>query len=386
MQYREFGKTGKRLSVLGFGGMRFPINDGNYASIDEEKSTEMIKYAVESGVNLIDTAYPYHGTGMANPGQSELFIGRVMKEHGFRDKVYLSTKLPSWLIDSREKMDEILDHQLERLQTDCIDFYLVHGLNKHLWENLVSHGLFEFLDSIKKSMKVKHVGFSFHDDLGTFKKITDAYDWEFCLIQYNYLDVNFQAGEEGIKYAFDKDMGIMIMEPLRGGSLVQGLPSEITDLYTNSEHKRTPVEWALQWLWNQPEVGTVLSGMSELKHVVDNVKYAGRSSPNSFTDDDSKIMDKAQEIFRSRIKVNCTKCGYCMPCPAGVNIPECFSLYNAASLINNTKHSSLIYATFSDSEKATACVECGECESHCPQSIKIIDELKNVTKLLDKPK
>jgi predicted aldo/keto reductase-like oxidoreductase len=378
MQYRKLKNTGEKVSVLGFGAMRLPIIDGDTTKIDEPKATEMIRHAIDSGINYVDTAWPYHGSGMGNPGMSEPFVGKVLKD-GYREKVFLATKLPTWLVDSREKMDELLNLQLERLQTDYIDFYLVHTLNKKTWANVQQLGIIDFLEKAKADGKIKHIGFSFHDDPETFKKIVDDYEWEFCQIQYNYLDTDYQAGKEGLHYAYEKGLDIIIMEPLRGGSLVNNLPPEIEELYKNASTQRSAVDWALSWLWNQKEVGTVLSGMSDMAQLVDNIQIADRGIVDSFTDQENTIMDKVQSIFKSKMKIDCTKCRYCMPCPAGVEIPEIFSVYNKGHIMGNIDSAKFMYnALFNEKTNTLACIECGKCESHCPQGIEIIKNLKVV--------
>ncbi|OCA97586.1 aldo/keto reductase [Clostridium beijerinckii] len=380
MLYRGFGKTNEKVSVLGFGCMRLPIIDGDTTKIDEEKATKMIRHAINEGVNYIDTAYPYHGTGMGNGGESEPFVGRALKD-GYREKVNLATKLPSWAIKTREDMDKYLNEQLERLQTDRIDFYLVHALNKGSWENLKKLGIDEFLNSAIKDGRIRYAGFSFHDKLEVFKEIVDYYDWSFCQIQYNYLDEDFQAGTEGLKYAADRGLGVVIMEPLRGGKIVRNLPDVVTDTFDKAEIKRSPAEWALRWVWNHPEVSVVLSGMNVMDNVTENIRVAGEALPNSLTEKELEIMENVKKAFKERIKVNCTACEYCMPCPAGVNIPKNFTLYNEYNIFvtpATEKELKERYNGVASSERADKCVECGKCESHCPQAIKIRQELKNV--------
>ncbi|MCI1478723.1 MAG: aldo/keto reductase [Clostridium beijerinckii] len=380
MLYRGFGKTNEKVSVLGFGCMRLPIIDGDTTKIDEEKATKMIRHAINEGVNYIDTAYPYHGTGMGNGGESEPFVGRALKG-GYREKVNLATKLPSWAIKTREDMDKYLNEQLERLQIDRIDFYLVHALNKGSWENLKKLGIDEFLNSAIKDGRIRYAGFSFHDKLEVFKEIVDYYDWSFCQIQYNYLDEEFQAGTEGLKYAADRGLGVVIMEPLRGGKIVRNLPDVVTDTFDKAEIKRSPAEWALRWVWNHPEVSVVLSGMNVMDNVTENIRVAGEALPNSLTEKELEIMDNVKKAFKERIKVNCTACEYCMPCPAGVNIPKNFTLYNEYNIFvtpATEKELKERYNGVASSERADKCVECGKCESHCPQAIKIRQELKNV--------
>jgi predicted aldo/keto reductase-like oxidoreductase len=384
MLYRKLGKTNEKVSALGFGCMRLPVIDGDVTKIDEEKAIEMIHHTIDGGVNYIDTAYPYHGTGMASGGESEPFVGRALKD-GYREKVNLATKLPSWLIKTREDMDKYLNEQLERLQTDKIDFYLVHALNRGVWENLKKLGIDEFLNSAIKDGRIRYAGFSFHDDLDVFKEIVDYYDWSFCQIQYNYLDENFQAGTEGLKYAADKGLGVVIMEPLRGGKLVRDLPEAVTNAMEKAEIKKSPVEWALRWVWNHPEVSVVLSGMNVMEHINENLRIASVALPNSLTEEESEIMDAVKRAYSARTKVNCTGCQYCMPCPAGVNIPKNFTQYNQYHMLVTPQTEAELkghYNFFVDeSEKSDKCVECGKCEGHCPQGIKIRQELKNVKKL-----
>lgn len=378
MLYREFGKTGEKVSILGFGCMRFPTLNGDVKQIDEIKATEMIRYAIDNGVNYIDTAYPYHG------GMSEPFVAKVLKD-GYREKVYLATKLPSWLIKTREDMDKYLNEQLERLETEYIDFYLLHTLEKSSWDNLMKNEVLEFLEKAKKNGKIKHIGFSFHDKLEVFKEIVDAYDWEFCQIQLNFLDEDYQAGLEGLKYATDKNIGMVIMEPLRGGKLANNIPDDIMNIWDRNSVKRTPVEWALRYIWNHPEVNVVLSGMSEMDHVVENLRIANEAEANSLKPEEKNLIDEVKEMYLSRIKVNCTDCKYCMPCPAGVNIPRCFSLFNDGYMFNQIENYRNSYNKFvKDENKASMCVECGKCEEVCPQHIKIRDMLHEVVEIFEK--
>jgi len=381
--YRTLGKTNEKVSALGFGCMRLPIIDGDTTKIDEEEAIKMIRHAIDEGVNYVDTAYPYHGTGMGTGGQSEPFVGRALKD-GYREKVKLATKLPSWLIKNREDMDKYLNEQLERLQTDTIDFYLVHALGTGTWENLKKLGISEFLDAAIKDGRIKYAGFSFHDKLGVFKEIVDYYDWSFCQIQYNYLDENFQAGKEGLLYAAARGLGAVIMEPLRGGKIVKNLPETVMSAFAKADTQRTPAEWALKWIWNHPEVSVVLSGMNMMDDVKENISIASEALPHSLTEKELEIMNTVKNVFNERIKVNCTACEYCMPCPVGVNIPKNFTYYNEYSLFvtpETEKSLKSIYSVVSEKERADKCVECGKCESHCPQAIKIRQELKNVTAL-----
>ncbi|WP_296558657.1 aldo/keto reductase [uncultured Acetobacterium sp.] len=383
MLYRKLGKTNEEVSVLGFGCMRLPVVDGVQSHIDDEKAVKMLRYAIDNGVNYIDTAYPYHGIGFHKAGESEPFVARALRD-GYRERVKIATKLPSWLIQSRADMDRILNEQLNRLETDTIDFYLLHGLNRGFWQNLKNLGALEFLDQAIKDGKIKHAGFSFHDDYDLFVEIVDAYDWSFCQIQYNYLDENYQAGKKGLEYAASKGLGIIIMEPIRGGALVNKLPQEVLAAWNQAPIKRTPVQWALRWVMNHPEVSVVLSGMTTMEQVIDNLSTANEGAANSLSTEEQALVDFARITIMAKMKVNCTNCRYCMPCPSGVDIPGHFSLYNNAYLFDTLEKAKSLYATmFPKDAKASNCVECRKCEAHCPQNIAIIQELKNVREALE---
>ncbi|WP_270505915.1 aldo/keto reductase [Paraclostridium sordellii] len=371
MRYREFGSTGEKISILGFGCMRFPQTDGK---INEDETLKMVRYAIDSGVNYIDTAYPYHG------GESELVVGRILKD-GYREKVNLATKLPSWNIKSRDDMDKYLNEQLKKLQTNYIDFYLVHALDEELWDNLVKNGIFDFLDEIKRNKKVRYIGFSFHDKYEVFEKIIDDYDWDFTQIQYNYIDKEYQAGTKGLEYAYKKGLGIVIMEPLRGGKLVNNLSDDIKDIIKFANTQKSPTKWAFKFLYNKSEIGVVLSGMSTMEQVIENIKICDEEGKaNSMTTDEKKIIDNLGEKFKSKIKVDCTACKYCIPCPRGVNIPGCFEALNNASMFDDVESVKInMYKFIEENESdASMCIECGKCEAMCPQHINIIDKLKEV--------
>ena len=374
MLYREFGKTHEMVSILGFGCMRLPLLEGGDASkIDEKVAIELVHHAIDNGVNYIDTAYPYHGTGMSKGGQSEPFVAKALK-NGYREKVKLATKLPSWLIKTSEDMDKYLNEQLKRLETDSIDFYLVHAINRQMWSTLKEAGISEFLDRAIKDGRIKYAGFSFHDKLDLFKEVVDYYEWSFCQIQYNYLDEEFQAGAEGLDYAAQRGLGIVIMEPLRGGKLASNLPEDVQNTFDQADVKRTPANWALRWVWNRPEVAVILSGMTTLDQVIENLNTANEAEV-SLTAKDIEVIDQAKAIFKEKIKINCTACGYCMPCPVGVDIPTCFSMYNNHHMFGKEEAYNIRLAP---KQKASNCEECGRCETHCPQGILIREELKNV--------
>lgn len=382
MLYRTFGKTNEAVSVLGFGCMRLPTIGSDPTNIDEEKAIPMIRYAIDAGVNYVDTAYPYHGTGFTHGGASEPFVAKALKD-GYRERVKLATKLPSWLIKTREDMDRYLNEQLDRLETSYIDFYLVHSLNAGTWPVLKEAGIRDFLNQALKDGRIKHAGFSFHDQVGLFKEIVDYYDWSFCQIQYNYLDEDYQAGKEGLKYAAAKGLGITIMEPLRGGNLAN-IPQAANDILSQADISRSPAEWALRWVWNHPEVSVVLSGMTTMEQVVENVKVADDALTLSLTAKELELVDDVKNLFQERIRVNCTACSYCMPCPEGIHIPNCFSMYNDHWVFDGTPAAKQRYQIISKlGAPASKCVECGKCESHCPQSIPIREQLKHVSALFE---
>jgi uncharacterized protein len=365
MRYRTFGKTGKSVSVLGFGCMRLPTLDGTPDRIDEERATNMLRTAIDRGVNYVDTAYPYH------EGASEPFVGRALSG-GYREKTFLATKLPSWLIEGRDDFDRYLDEQLERLRTDRIDFYLAHALNAAYWEKLKANGLFDFMDAARADGRIGHAGFSFHDELPLFREIADARDWEFCLIQYNLLDVEFQAGTAGLEYAAEKGMGVAVMEPIRGGKLVDAVPPPAREVWAEAPIRRTPAEWALRFVWDRPEVGVVLSGMGEMAQLEENLRIAEAAEPGSLTAGEHALIDRVREIYRERMRVACTRCRYCVPCPRGVDIPKILHYLNEWAMFDDLDAAAMRYNVFvKEGERASRCEGCGECEEACPQGLPV---------------
>jgi len=366
------------VSILGFGAMRLPLVGGTEKptdsfdparTIDEEETARMIEYAIRYGVNYFDAAYNYHG------GKSEVVLGKILKPH--RDRVIIATKLPVFLVKERGDFDRFLDEQLRRLQTPCLDFYLLHGLNAKTWESSKGMDVLPFLDRAKSGGRVRHVGFSFHDTLAVFKEIADAYDWTMCQIQYNYLDEQYQAGKEGLKYAASRGIGVAVMEPLRGGKLAR-VPPTVERLLDSSVEKRRPAEWGLRWAWNHSEVATVLSGMSTLDQVQENIRFAEEGRADSLSADDLAIVRRARKAYRRLLKVDCTGCAYCMPCSSDVNIPMNFSLYNDVMTFSDPTGVMVYNAFMLPEQRASACVDCGECEEKCPQHIPIREELKKV--------
>ena len=383
MLYRKMPKNGDELSILGFGCMRLPVKEDG--SIDEERATKQVRYAIDHGVNYVDTAWPYHG------GQSELFLGRALAD-GYRRKVKLATKLPTWLLKSRKDMDHFMNAQLERLNTDHIDYYLVHALLGELWDNVETLGIADFLDGAKADGRITNAGFSFHGAGKDFNRIVDAYDWDFCQIQYNFLDEKNQAGTDGLEYAASKGLGVVIMEPLRGGNLTSPVPPAVKDIWDEATTKRTPAEWALRWVWNHPEVTVILSGMNEETHIEENLTVADNAYPNSLTKAELQLVKKVERKYRDLMKVGCTGCRYCMPCPSGVNIPFCFEDYNNLYMSGDAEGAKFHYAvrlsgvlSVGEPEFASRCVQCGECLEKCPQHIDIPTILESVVEELEGP-
>lgn len=383
MLYRTMPKNGDKLSALGFGCMRLPMQDGK---VDEARAIAQIRSAIDGGVNYVDTAWPYHH------GESEIVLGKALRD-GYREKVKVATKLPSWLVQDRADMDRYLNAQLERLGVECIDYYLVHALDGPLWDTVHGLGVLEFLETAKADGRIANAGFSFHGLAEDFKRIIDAHPWVFCQIQYNYLDETYQAGVEGLRYAAGKDIGVIIMEPLRGGNL--GLitaPPAVQAIWDESPVRRTPVEWALRWIWNQPEVTVVLSGMNEEAHIAENLAIAGSAQAGSLTPSDLELVARASAKYRELMKVRCTGCGYCMPCPMGVAIPMCFETYNKMHMFGNIAEGKFMYALRMSGEiggegpgYASQCVACGQCVENCPQHIAIPEVLAELAAELEGP-
>lgn len=380
MKYRQIKKgENVSLSILGYGGMRFPTVAGK---IDEEKAGALLKEAIDNGVNYIDTAYFYHG------GQSEGFIGKFLEETGLRSRVYVATKLPPWLVSQPEDMARIFEVQQKRLRVSCIDFYLLHALNRENWDKFLKMGALDFLKALKEEGKVKHLGFSFHGDREVFKEIVDAFPWDFCQIQYNILDVYNQAGRSGAVYAAEKGLAVFVMEPLRGGTLVRNIPAAIEKRLAEHEPARSLAEWSFRWIWNQPEITMVLSGMTEEAHLHNNLHYADSADAGALSRESLAMIDEIRALYLSLQKVPCTGCQYCMPCPYGVDIPRCFELYNSKYLLNQrvrTFYWMQLGGINGNASYASLCRHCGKCMTHCPQKIQIPVELEKVAKDMEGP-
>ncbi len=377
MKYRRFGNLDWDASVLGFGAMRLPLVGKDASQVDVSEAIEMIRYAVDQGVNYIDTAHTYHGE------QSEIIVGKALQD-GYREKVRLATKLPSWLVEKPADFDRFLDGQLAKLQTDRIDFYLLHALNSTYWPKLRDWRIIDWAEKAITAGRIGHLGFSFHDEFDIFKEIVDGYDsWTFCQIQYNYMDTDYQAGTKGLEFAAEKGLAVVIMEPLRGGQLTQSVPPSIRKIWSKDNRTRTPAEWALQWIWNRPEVSVVLSGMSDMQQLSENIESAGRSGAGTLSATDLAVVDEVREEYRRLAPIPCTNCKYCLPCPNGVEIADIFKYYNDAMTYDNPRAPRFLYNNLQQDQQADSCVECFECEEKCPQGIPIAEKLKQAQALLE---
>lgn len=371
MQYRDFGKTGEKVSALGFGAMRLPSveRDGKWV-IDEPEAIKMIRHAIDEGVNYVDTAWPYHD------GMSEIVVGKALQD-GYRDKTFIATKCPVWDIKEKGDFDKILNKQLEKLQTDHVDFYLLHALYLDRWENIVlKYDLLDAMEKAKADGRIRYIGFSFHDDEAAFMTMLNGYDkWDFCQIQMNYIDVNNQATIKGMEAAYEKGLGVVVMEPLLGGKLAVP-PTNVAEVLPDT---KTPVEWALDFLWNRKEVSLLLSGMSDYKQTTDNLMYADRSSIGMLSEDELSMFSEAKKIYDDMSLVACTKCAYCMPCPFGLDIPATFEAYNATA----TRGWDLAKKMYEQlTVKADGCKACKKCEKVCPQHIEISEVMKKITEVI----
>ncbi len=379
MLYRQVPKTGDELSILGFGCMRLPQKKGKPGDgkIDYQRAVRQIESAMDQGINYLDTAMPYH------MGDSEPFLGKALGS-GLRDKIRLATKLPPWSVKKKEDLDSLLNAQLDRLGTDRIDYYLLHALEAKNWKKLQSLHVLEFLNQAKRDGRIRHAGFSFHGDLDTFKTIVDAYDWQVCQIQYNFLDRFSQAGLEGLKYAAAKNLGVIIMEPLRGGNLAGRVPRDVAAVWNEADLRRSPAEWALRWIWNHPEVTMVLSGMNQEEHIQENIRIAAAAQPHSLSEKELALVERVEATYRQLMKAGCTGCRYCLPCPSGVDIPGCFEIYNSFHMFGDQKTARLFYLSrlyggFGGiPAQASLCQKCGQCEKACPQHLPIQTLLEDV--------
>lgn len=365
MDYKHMKTMEAKPSLLGFGCMRFPLDENG--NIDEEAAEKMLDQAISAGVNYIDTAYPYHN------GQSELFVGNVLKKYP-RNQYYLATKLPIWLLQTKTDVKEMFETQLKRLQTDTVDFYLLHALDKEKWQKVIDLEIIPFLETMKQEGKIRYLGFSFHDDYDTFQNILLYHDWDFCQIQLNYMDTQVQAGMKGYRLAEKLDIPMIVMEPIKGGRLVN-LPQDIKEKLIDADPSKSIASWALRFVAGLPNVKVVLSGMSNMKQVMDNLKTFQPFIP--LNDAELQLIDTVAKDLRTRVRNGCTACGYCMPCPFGVDIPANFKLWNEAAMYQDDQRAELSYIELG-SKQAKFCQKCGKCENECPQQLSIRDDLAEI--------
>lgn len=376
MEYRKFGKDGQDVSLLGFGSMRLPVLSNG--EIDEPQAINMIRTAIDRGVNYVDTAYMYHD------GKSEVVVGKALKD-GYREKVLLADKMPIWSARNEDEMKAIFEEQFKRLDVTCIDMYLVHNITTGIWKLAKKHNLLRFLEEEKKKGRIKYIGFSFHDELPVFKEVLDAYQWDFCQIQLNYMDADFQAGVAGLTYATEKGIPVIVMEPLKGGKITDSLPSSIQEIWDTAEIKRTPAEWAFKWVANFPSVFTILSGMSNMAQLEDNLRIFNDLKPDSLTEKEKAIIRQAAYQYNSLIKFSCTACKYCMPCPVKINIPSVISLYNDWFLYGQNQKTADDYLMWNPlGKRASDCTGCKACEEHCPQGLPVSEIMKLAAALFEK--
>lgn len=370
MQYRDFGQLEFKPSALGFGAMRLPVHEGDdgkpdFKRIDYDLADAMLHRAIEGGVNYVDTAWMYHAE------QSEVWLGTALKD-GYRDKVKIADKMPVWQVSKPSDFDRILETQRERLQQECIDFYLLHSLDAGNWRRVLEHGQLRAAERALADGRIGHLGFSYHGTYEDFARIVAATDlWEFCQIQLNYMDEEFQAGRRGLELAAGRGLGVIVMEPVRGGSLAHNLPPAVAAVWDAAPVRRSPAEWALQWVWSLPEVSFLLSGMSTMQQVEENLVYADRSRPGLLGAAELASVAQVRDLYRELAPIPCTACRYCQPCPQGVDIPGVMALYNDAHMYHDVRRARMSYGWMRPDERAESCTACGACEERCPQGIAV---------------
>ncbi len=386
VEYRRFGKLDLHVSVLGFGAMRLPLSGEAREAIDREEARRMLHRAIDLGVNYVDTAYPYHG------GESEPWLGWALKD-GYRERVRIATKLPTWKVEHRDDFDRLLDEQTTRLDT-TIDLYLLHGLDEASWrDNVLGHDVLASAERALADGRIGHLGFSFHDSYEVFVRILGGSDlWSFCQIQYNYMDEEYQAGTRGLHAAAERELGVVVMEPVRGGQLARPTPEvaaiwaaagvgRTSDAAASHRPPESPVEWALRWVWSHPEVSLLLSGMSSLEQVEENARYASRAS-EALGPAELAVVERVRDAYRAAVPIPCTSCKYCLPCPNKVAIPDILELYNDAVAYADAEGAREDYTWLGEDERADACTQCGECEDRCPQHIGIMGWLEKAQAFL----
>ncbi|HVN58261.1 MAG TPA: aldo/keto reductase [Bacteroidales bacterium] len=378
MLYRRLNKTGIDLSILGFGCMRLPVLENKLEKIDYQMSKQLLYHAIEHGVNFIDTAWFYHASVFGQKGESEPFVGEALSG-GWREKVHLATKMPLFHMRQKEQMGTYLKEQLERLKTGYLDFYLLHGLNGEIWDRMKGFGVREFLDRKKSEGKIQNACFSFHGDAADFLRICDEYDWTYAQIQFNYMDTEFQAGLKGLEYAASKGINVIVMEPLKGGKLSRNIPPEMMSVFSSFPVKRSPAEWALRYVWNEPGVSALLSGMNAMEQLEENLRVAEEGVTGSLGNDEILIFDALRGAMNNKSKIDCTACRYCMPCKSGVEIPEVLAALNNAVAWNDPNPWGTGYLRVQG--KAGKCTECRECEEVCPQGLRVSTHMKEAVAL-----
>jgi hypothetical protein len=359
------------LPVLGVGCMRLPVIDRDPGRIDEERASAIVRTAIARGATYLDTAYPYHN------GQSEPFVGRVLKD-GLRASVQLATKVPTWLVKTEADWERLLDEQLQRLDTDHVDVYLFHGLSAERWEIVKRLRGLDAFERARADGRIRHVGYSFHGSKDAFATIVNGYDWDVCQIQYNFMDEEYQAGTAGLRLAAERQVGVIVMEPLRGGALAAPGPGDVAAIWARAAERRSPAAWALRWVWNHPEVVMAVSGMNSLQQLEENLASAEFAEANVMGPEELALIGEVREVFRAKMKVNCTTCGYCLPCPNGVAIPDVLSNYNTSAMFDARATASAVYRLWvmAGGHGADQCANCGECEPKCPQGIPIQEMLE----------
>ena len=379
MQYRKFGKDKRKVSALGFGCMRLPTDNGKMDGVvDEKEAARIVRYGIDAGINYVDTAKVYQN------GQAEAIIGRILQD-GYREKVTLATKFPIWEVESCKDADRVFERQLRDLKTEKIDVYLLHNIQRGFWPNCLEYHLADWASKKKEKGEIDYVGFSYHDDYELFTKVVDAFPhWDFCQLQYNYVGENVQMGARGVRYAAEKGLSVIVMEPLLGGTLAAPA-GKMGELFRSEKGRKfNPVDLALRWLWNQPEFSVVLSGMSTFEQVEQNIKIAQRSEVGTLSEEEIDFIYELQELYDTSMPIKCTKCRYCMPCPAGVDIPLNFEYYNnydvKLDMHENQTLEKTLYQFMQADSRADNCVRCGQCEDHCPQKLAIQELLVNVDK------
>ena len=373
MQYRTFKKLDREVSLLGMGAMRLPeTEDGQ---INEPEAIDIIRSAIDAGINYVDTAFGYHN------GKSEGLVGKALRD-GYREKVLLADKMPIWLAKDEEHMKEMFQTQLERLDTDYIDMYLVHSVNKPNWKRIKKLNLMPFLEEMKAAGKIKHIGFSFHDSYEFFEEVLDSYPWEFCQIQLNYMDKDIQAGVKGLKLAAEKGLSVIIMEPLKGGKLTTGIPPTVQELWNNAPVKRTPAEWGFKWLANMPEVTLILSGMSSGEQLQQNIATVSAADLNVLSDEERELIDKVSDEYNRLIKYSCTGCEYCLPCPQKLKIPDLIDTLNEWNIYGQNPATKMEYIEWvPEGRHASDCISCKACEKKCPQGLPIAQIMKDTAEI-----